>query len=123
LGWHARDPPVTDEEKHFVEVADRWYRRCLTARLPDVKVLLVDDLEENLFAFAQILQRDGLEIITARSGTAALEKLLVHEFALAIIDVHMPDMDGFRARRGHARNGAHPDTFPSSSSPPARTSA
>jgi two-component system, sensor histidine kinase and response regulator len=67
----------------------------LTSRLPDVKVLLVDDLEENLFAYAQILRREGLELIPARSGRAALEELLVHDVALAIIDVQMPNMDGF----------------------------
>ena len=66
----------------------------LTPRLPDVKVLLVDDLDENLFALSHILRRDGLQLITARSGSAALEHLLVHDFALAIIDVQMPDMDG-----------------------------
>jgi sigma-B regulation protein RsbU (phosphoserine phosphatase) len=66
----------------------------LTAALPDVKFLLVDDLEENLFAFEQILRRDGLELVTVRSGREALEQLLVHEFALAIIDVQMPAMDG-----------------------------
>jgi two-component system sensor histidine kinase/response regulator len=65
----------------------------LTA-LPVVKFLLVDDRKENLFAVEEILRRDGLKLITARSGQAALEELLVHDFALAIIDVHMPEMDG-----------------------------
>jgi signal transduction histidine kinase len=62
--------------------------------LPDVKFLIVDDLEENLFAFERSLHRDGLQLITARSGPAALEALLVHDFSLAIIDVEMPTMDG-----------------------------
>ncbi|MEI9936140.1 MAG: hybrid sensor histidine kinase/response regulator [Pseudomonadota bacterium] len=66
----------------------------LTERLPPVKFLLVDDREENLFALTEILRRDGLELVAARSGSAALELLLVHEFALAIIDVQMPEMDG-----------------------------
>jgi len=65
-----------------------------TARLPDVKFLLVDDLDENLYAFEQTLRRDGLALISARSGPSALEALLVHDFALAIIDVEMPGMDG-----------------------------
>lgn len=63
--------------------------------LPPIKCLLVDDLAENLLALAALLQRDDLEILTARSGSEALELLLVHDFALAFIDVHMPDMDGF----------------------------
>jgi phosphoserine phosphatase RsbU/P len=66
----------------------------LTASLPLVKFLIVDDRDENLFAFSEILRRDGLQIITARSGHAALEALLVHDVALAIIDVHMPELDG-----------------------------
>ena len=66
----------------------------LNSRLPDVKFLIVDDLEENLFAFERSLHRDGLQLITARSGPAALEALLVHDFSLAIIDVEMPTMDG-----------------------------
>jgi two-component system sensor histidine kinase/response regulator len=66
----------------------------LTPPLPAVKFLLVDDREENLFAFAETLRRDGLELVAARSGRQALEELLVHDFALAIIDVQMPEMDG-----------------------------
>lgn len=66
----------------------------LTPALPPVKFLLVDDREENLFAFGEILKRDGLELISVRSGSAALEQILLHDFALAIIDVQMPEMDG-----------------------------
>lgn len=60
-----------------------------------VKFLLVDDKEENLVALEALLRRDGLEILKARSGDEALELLLVHDIALALLDVHMPDMDGF----------------------------
>ncbi len=66
----------------------------LNPALPPVKFLLVDDLEENLFALEQILRRDGLLLVRAPSGRAALEALLLHDFALAIIDVEMPEMDG-----------------------------
>jgi two-component system sensor histidine kinase/response regulator len=66
----------------------------LISLLPPVKFLIVDDREENLLAFSEALRRDGLEIVTARSGPQALEQLLVHDFALAIIDVRMPEMDG-----------------------------
>jgi two-component system sensor histidine kinase/response regulator len=64
----------------------------MTAR---VKCLLVDDLEENLLALSALLRRDDVEILQARSGAMALELLLVHEVALAFLDVQMPDMDGF----------------------------
>jgi len=60
-----------------------------------VKFLLVDDVAENLIALEALLRRDGLEILMARSGNEALELLLVHEFALALLDVQLPEMDGF----------------------------
>lgn len=60
-----------------------------------IKFLLVDDIEENLVALEALLRRDDLEILKARSGAGALELLLVHEVALAFVDVQMPEMDGF----------------------------
>jgi two-component system sensor histidine kinase/response regulator len=61
----------------------------------DVKFLLVDDTEENLVALDALLRRDGLQVLKARSGAQALELLLAHEVALAILDVQMPEMNGF----------------------------
>ncbi|MDB6138000.1 MAG: hybrid sensor histidine kinase/response regulator [Verrucomicrobiaceae bacterium] len=60
-----------------------------------VKFLLVDDLESNLLALEGLLRREGLELLKARSGPEALELLLVHDVALALLDVQMPGMDGF----------------------------
>jgi two-component system, sensor histidine kinase and response regulator len=60
-----------------------------------IKFLVVDDTEENLVALEALLRRDGLEVLTARSGLEALELLLVHEVALAFLDVQMPGIDGF----------------------------
>jgi signal transduction histidine kinase len=60
-----------------------------------VPFLIVDDLEENLIALEALLRSDAVRILTARSGPEALELLLQHEVALALIDVHMPGMDGF----------------------------
>jgi len=59
------------------------------------KVLLVDDHPVNLMALAELLRRDDVELLRAESGAEALELLLVHDVALALIDVQMPEMDGF----------------------------
>lgn len=61
-----------------------------------IKLLIVDDLAENLQALEAILRAPDRLILQARSGDAALELLLEHDFALAIIDVEMPGMDGFQ---------------------------
>lgn len=60
-----------------------------------VYFLLVDDLEGNLLALEALLRRDGLVLLKANSGAEALELLLSHDVALALIDVQMPGMDGF----------------------------
>ncbi len=60
-----------------------------------VKFLLVDDLEENLIALEALLARDGLDLHRARSGEDALELMLANDYALALLDVQMPGMDGF----------------------------
>jgi signal transduction histidine kinase len=65
------------------------------ARNNDVKLLVVDDVPQNLVAISALLARPGLAILTAQSGTEALERLLVDEMAVALIDVQMPGMDGF----------------------------
>lgn len=82
---------------------------------PDpVKFLLVDDLDENLLALEALLRRDGLECLKARSGDEALELLLVHDVALALLDVQMPGMDGFELAeflRGNERTRHVPIIF------------
>lgn len=60
-----------------------------------IKFLLVDDLAENLLALEVLLRRDGLELHKASSGEEALELMLEHDYALALLDVQMPGMDGF----------------------------
>jgi two-component system sensor histidine kinase/response regulator len=59
------------------------------------KILLVDDVEDNLLALEAVLRDDGTELLKATSARAALELLLVHEVALALVDVQMPELDGF----------------------------
>lgn len=59
------------------------------------KILIVDDKPENLFALEKLLQPTGAEITKAGSGNEALIASLHDEFALAILDVQMPIMDGY----------------------------
>jgi two-component system, sensor histidine kinase and response regulator len=61
----------------------------------DCNVLIVDDLEANALALVALLRRPGLRLLTAKSGTEALELLLTTEIAVAVLDVQMPGMDGF----------------------------
>jgi len=60
-----------------------------------VKIILVDDLKDNLLALEGLLRRDDINIFKAKSGTEALEFMMANEFALSLIDVQMPGMSGF----------------------------
>lgn len=84
--------------------------------LPDkpIKILAVDDIRENLVALEAALDQPGVELVTASSGLEALELLLQQDFALALLDVQMPDMDGFELAelmRGTERTRGVPIVF------------
>jgi len=59
------------------------------------KILIVDDKPENLFALEKTLQKLDVEVFKSRLGNEALGLSLEHEFCLAIVDVQMPEMDGY----------------------------
>ena len=59
------------------------------------KILIVDDKKENIYLLEKILSETGAEIIKAANGNDALKATLGPEFALAILDVQMPGMDGY----------------------------
>ena len=65
-------------------------------RTDEANLLIVDDLPENLLALDALLKAPGVRVHRAESAEQALELLLRHEFALAILDVQMPGMDGFQ---------------------------
>jgi PAS domain S-box-containing protein len=58
-------------------------------------VLLVDDRSENLLALEAILEQLPVRLVSVTSGTAALKELLVDDFACILLDVQMPELDGF----------------------------
>ncbi len=74
-----------------------FHRRRELARTPAARprCLLVDDRDENLLALEALLRDEPAELYKARSGEEALELFLKNEFAVALVDVQMPGMDGF----------------------------
>jgi len=73
------------------------------------RILIVDDLAEKLLVYSTLLRDSDAEIVQASSGTEALKRVLEGSFAVILLDVNMPDMDGLETAtliRGH-RNGRH----------------
>src|SRR4051812_18965884 len=64
-----------------------------------VSILLVDDQPSRLLTYESVLDGFGWNLVSARSGLEALDKLMRQEFAAALLDVSMPGMDGFEAAR------------------------
>jgi signal transduction histidine kinase len=64
-----------------------------------VDILLVDDQPARLVTYEAILQPLGHRLVTASSGLQALERLMENDYALILLDVSMPDMDGFETAR------------------------
>jgi PAS domain S-box-containing protein len=62
---------------------------------PPVNILIVDDEPKNLTVLQSVLECPGYRLVTAGSADEALLKLIAEEFALLVLDIHMPDMDGF----------------------------
>lgn len=58
-------------------------------------ILIVDDMPEKLLVFETVLEELGQNIVSVRSGGAALREILRREFAVILLDVNMPDIDGF----------------------------
>lgn len=81
---------------------------------PKVNILLVDDHPENLVALEAVLEQLGQNMVTAKSGVEALKCLLNQDFAVILLDVQMPQMDGFETAtliRQRQRSQATPIIF------------
>src|SRR3712207_164435 len=70
-----------------------------TPRDAGADILIVDDHPENLLALEVMLAGLGQQLVRANSGMEALKKLLNQDFAVILLDVQMPEMDGFETAR------------------------
>jgi len=80
----------------------------------EARILIVDDDERNAFAAVQALEELGYELVVARSGEEALRRLLIEEFAVILLDLHMPGMDGYETAeliRSRKRTSRTPIVF------------
>jgi signal transduction histidine kinase len=80
----------------------------------EVRILIVDDYSENLLALEAILNGAGYAVVRASSGREALKALLAQDFALVLMDVAMPDLNGYETAeliRGRARCRLTPIIF------------
>jgi len=73
-------------------------------------ILIVDDKQENIFSLKTLLEINGFKVDTALSGEDALKKVLKNTYALIILDVQMPDMDGFEVAEAISGNKKTRDT-------------
>jgi len=77
-------------------------------------ILIVDDLPEKLLVYQTVLESLGQNLVLVRSGTDALREVLRREFAVILLDVNMPGIDGFEAAsmiRRHRRSAHTPIIF------------
>jgi PAS domain S-box-containing protein len=103
--------PATDERRPWR--AERATPPDLEAPLK-ARILIVDDDERNAYAAVQALAELGHELIVARSGEEALKRLLSEDFALILLDLHMPGMDGYETAaliRSRKRTAQTPIVF------------
>src|SRR5438874_1806797 len=69
------------------------------SRKPPASILVVDDNQSNLTAIAALLEPLGQTLVPARSGEEALRQLLGQDFAVILLDVSMPGLDGFQTAK------------------------
>ena len=72
------------------------------------RILVVDDLPDNYFLLQTVLESEGYIVEVADSGRTALESIVFHPPDLVLLDVMMPEMDGFEVTRRLRENPALP---------------
>jgi len=87
---HLRQEAASSNPDEFRLVSARSLSDPITA-----KILVVDDDPRNLIAVEEVLRGPGVEIVTADSGESALRQVLNHDFAVILLDVQMPRLDGY----------------------------
>lgn len=97
----SRKAKVTEDDKkkggdtnYLYDMAEKVFIAPQDPLIP-VDILLVDDRRENLFALESLLAYGDLQITSVESGMEALRQVLDKEFALVVMDVQMPGMDGY----------------------------
>src|SRR5687768_14084530 len=86
----------------------------VTSNGDKANILVVDDNPANLIAVESVLADLGQNVLTARSGSEALKRLLVRDYAVILLDVNMADMDGFETAgyiRGRGKTAHTPIIF------------
>jgi CheY-like chemotaxis protein len=68
------------------------------------RILVVDDLIDNSFLLQTVLENEGYQVEVANSGQSALEKIAIHPPELVLLDVMMPEMNGFEVTRQIRKN-------------------
>jgi CheY-like chemotaxis protein len=92
-------PPEKQQMLHKLHVSDD--------DLVGKQVLIVDDDIRNIFALSSVLERRGMRVLTASTGTEAIELLTrTPEVAIVLMDIMMPDMDGYQTTRAIRENQA-----------------
>jgi len=84
------------------------------SKIDQYKILLIDDREENLFALSAVLKKAGYESDSALKGSEGLYLLLKNQYGLIILDVQMPEMNGFEVAeliKGNSKTKAIPIIF------------
>src|SRR3989442_15924658 len=97
-GRHRAGIPPQSCEGTSVTLGER--RRMTNDRpVEKARILMVDDLRANLLALTTVLEPLGHDLVSAHSGADALRLALEREFAVILMDVQMPALDGFQTTR------------------------